>query len=170
MTVFAGVNEVNHRSRPRSAAARGRRPEGVHRPAGPGLRLPTTRRSSRQSARSAPGTRIIVLNLPEHRRRCRISRRSAARQRQAAQRAVGGHDDDGQSMSLTSQGVTVVDLMCDSRSYLPSNYSSDGFHPNDAGYAFIAGNRQRHHVLVSGAPRQLRADERRSLRRVSGVE
>jgi len=38
---------------------------------------------------------------------------------------------------LTSQGVTVVDLMCDPRSYLPSNYSSD-FHPNDAGYAFIS--------------------------------
>ena len=38
---------------------------------------------------------------------------------------------------LTSQGVTVVDLMCDPRSYLPSNYSAD-FHPNDAGYAFIS--------------------------------
>ena len=29
--------------------------------------------------------------------------------------------------------------MCDARSYLPGNYSSDGLHPNDAGYAFIAG-------------------------------
>jgi len=28
--------------------------------------------------------------------------------------------------------------MCDSRSYQASNYSSDGLHPNDAGYAFIA--------------------------------
>ena len=28
--------------------------------------------------------------------------------------------------------------MCDARSYLASNYSSDGLHPNDAGYAFIA--------------------------------
>jgi lysophospholipase L1-like esterase len=28
--------------------------------------------------------------------------------------------------------------MCDSRSYQPSIYYSDGFHPNDAGYAFIA--------------------------------
>ena len=37
-----------------------------------------------------------------------------------------------------SRGVLVVDLMCDPRSYLPSNYSSDGFHPNDAGYAFMA--------------------------------
>jgi lysophospholipase L1-like esterase len=37
-----------------------------------------------------------------------------------------------------SRGVLVVDLMCDPRSYLPSNYSADGFHPNDAGYAFMA--------------------------------
>lgn len=34
--------------------------------------------------------------------------------------------------------VTVVDLLCDSRSYLPSHYSSDGFHPSDVGYATIA--------------------------------
>jgi hypothetical protein len=40
---------------------------------------------------------------------------------------------------LTSQGVIVVDLMCDARIYQPSNYSADGFHPNDAGYAVIAG-------------------------------
>ena len=39
---------------------------------------------------------------------------------------------------LTAQNVVVVDLMCDARTYLASNYSSDGLHPNDAGYAFIA--------------------------------
>jgi lysophospholipase L1-like esterase len=32
----------------------------------------------------------------------------------------------------------VVDLMCDARSYLPQNYSADGFHPSDSGYAFMA--------------------------------
>ena len=36
-----------------------------------------------------------------------------------------------------SRGVLVVDLMCDPR-WLPSNFSSDGLHPNDAGYAFMA--------------------------------
>ena len=40
--------------------------------------------------------------------------------------------------ALTAQSVVVVDLMCDARSYLSSNYSADGLHPNDAGYAFIA--------------------------------
>ena len=39
---------------------------------------------------------------------------------------------------LTSQGVVVVDLMCDSRLYDPSIYSADGFHPNDSGYAILA--------------------------------
>ena len=32
----------------------------------------------------------------------------------------------------------VVDLMCDPRSSQVSTYSSDGFHPSDTGYAWIA--------------------------------
>lgn len=40
--------------------------------------------------------------------------------------------------TLTADGVAVVDLMCDPRSYERGRYSSDGFHPSDAGYAFIA--------------------------------
>lgn len=39
---------------------------------------------------------------------------------------------------LTGEGVAVVDLMCDARSYEPGRYAGDGFHPNDAGYAFLA--------------------------------
>ena len=60
--------------------------------------------------------------------------RSPLPERQAAQRA---------SARMTTAinalpNVTVVDLMCDARLYQPSIYSSDGFHPNDAGYAIIA--------------------------------
>ncbi|MGH9314976.1 MAG: SGNH/GDSL hydrolase family protein [Vicinamibacterales bacterium] len=40
--------------------------------------------------------------------------------------------------TLTGEGVAVVDLMCDARSYEAGRYSSDGYHPSDAGYAFIA--------------------------------
>jgi lysophospholipase L1-like esterase len=47
------------------------------------------------------------------------------------------------------QGVVVLDLMCDARSYEGSQYSSDGFHPNDAGYAYLA---QRLAAIVNGAP------------------
>lgn len=52
------------------------------------------------------------------------------------QRVAVGLSD--QVNALTSRGVLVVDLMCDARLYLPSNYYSDGFHPNDGGYAVFA--------------------------------
>jgi lysophospholipase L1-like esterase len=39
---------------------------------------------------------------------------------------------------LASQGIRVIDLMCDARFYQPSSFSADGFHPNDAGYALMA--------------------------------
>jgi lysophospholipase L1-like esterase len=41
--------------------------------------------------------------------------------------------------ALASRGVAVVDLMCDPTMYQPGIYSSDGFHPNDAGYSYMAG-------------------------------
>src|SRR5579864_432727 len=40
---------------------------------------------------------------------------------------------------LSGRGATVVDLMCDPNMYQPGIYSSDGFHPNDAGYTYMAG-------------------------------
>ena len=40
--------------------------------------------------------------------------------------------------ALTGRGVLLVDLMCDARLYLPSNYAADGFHPSDGGYAVFA--------------------------------
>jgi lysophospholipase L1-like esterase len=77
--------------------------------------------------------RIIVLNIPNLAALPYLASSSPA-QKQAAQRA---------SVRMTTtaintlQGVTVIDLMCDSRLYQPSVYSSDGFHPNDSGYALI---------------------------------
>jgi lysophospholipase L1-like esterase len=40
--------------------------------------------------------------------------------------------------ALASQGVAVVDLLCSTQFTNRSNFSSDGFHPNDAGYAALA--------------------------------
>jgi lysophospholipase L1-like esterase len=37
------------------------------------------------------------------------------------------------------KGIPVVDLQCDPDSYSPANFYTDGFHPNDAGYALLAG-------------------------------
>ena len=35
-------------------------------------------------------------------------------------------------------GLPVVDLLCNPASYVPTNFYTDGFHPNDAGYAAFA--------------------------------
>ena len=83
----------------------------------------------------APSTRIIALNVPNVAALPYFAG-AALDQRQAQQRLSVGFTVSAVNV-LTSQGVTVVDLMCDARSYLPSNYSSD-FHPNDSGYAFIS--------------------------------
>jgi lysophospholipase L1-like esterase len=83
----------------------------------------------------APGTRIIALNVPNVAALPYFAN-SALEQRQAQQRLSVGFTTTAVNV-LTSQGVTVVDLMCDARSYLPSNYSAD-FHPNDAGYGYIS--------------------------------
>jgi lysophospholipase L1-like esterase len=85
---------------------------------------------------NAPAARIIVLNVPNMSGLPYLAGASVS-QRQAAQRAAVGMTTTVVNR-LTGQNVTVIDLMCDPRSYQPGNYSSDGLHPNDTGYAFIA--------------------------------
>ena len=84
----------------------------------------------------AGSAQIITLNVPNLAGFPFLAQASPA-ERQAAQRAAVGMTKVVNA--LVSQNVIVVDVMCDSRMYLTTNYSSDGFHPNDAGYAFIAG-------------------------------
>lgn len=84
----------------------------------------------------AGSARIVALNVPNLAGLPFLANASSA-QRHAAERAAVGMTTTGVN-PLISQNIAVVDLMCDSRTYLPSNYSSDGFHPNDAGYAYIA--------------------------------
>lgn len=85
---------------------------------------------------SRASARVILLNVPNMAGLPMFAGVSL-QQKQAAQRASVGMTTTVVNR-LAAQNVTVVDLMCDSRSYLASNYSADGFHPNDAGYAFIA--------------------------------
>lgn len=86
--------------------------------------------------RARASARIVILNLPNLAGLPYLANASLA-QRQAAQRAAVGMTATVIN-SLRADDVTIVDLMCDARTYVASNYSSDGFHPNDAGYAFIA--------------------------------
>jgi lysophospholipase L1-like esterase len=80
--------------------------------------------------------RLVASNLPNFAGVPYASRYSAAR-RQGLQTLSVRLTREAIN-TLTGDGVAVVDLMCDPRSYEPGRYSSDGFHPSDAGYAFIA--------------------------------
>jgi lysophospholipase L1-like esterase len=84
----------------------------------------------------APAARIYVLNLPNFAGLPFAVGRST-RDRQWLQRLSVGFSVQGAN-TLVGLNVTVVDLLCNPRSYAASTYSSDGFHPSDTGYAFIA--------------------------------
>ncbi|MGE5836753.1 MAG: SGNH/GDSL hydrolase family protein [Acidobacteriota bacterium] len=83
----------------------------------------------------APTARIVVLNLPNLAGLPYVSGRTPTEKRFLQQIAVGF---SGQANALSAQGALVIDLMCDAAFYQSSMYSSDGFHPNDAGYARLA--------------------------------
>ena len=52
----------------------------------------------------------------------------ARTERQYLQRISVGFSREGAN-ALVAQGVVVVDLLCDPRSYQGGSYSGDGFHP-----------------------------------------
>ena len=83
----------------------------------------------------APTAQVVVLNLPN------LAALPYANGLGPAERTLLRET----SVRITTDAInplagraTIVDLMCDAQSYLPGNYSSDGFHPSDMGYAFIA--------------------------------
>jgi lysophospholipase L1-like esterase len=84
----------------------------------------------------APEARVILLNVPNLGALPYLANRPLDHRR-AAQRAAVGITTTAIN-TLASQTVRVVDLMCLSPLYVPSSLSSDGFHPNDAGYALMA--------------------------------
>lgn len=83
----------------------------------------------------APQARIVFLNLPNMAGLPYMSGNSLTEKRWLQQIAVGF---SAQINALGSQGALVIDLMCDPVFYQAGMYSSDGFHPNDAGYSRLA--------------------------------
>ena len=136
VTIFAGLNEVNVITAALGGGAGGSDPNGYvdAQVRAFGTDYATLLAGIRGRA-SSP--RIVSLNVPNAAGLPFLARTTLA-QRQVAQRASVGMTRTVVN-PLISQSVRVVDLMCDARSYLAANYSSDGLHPNDAGYAFIAG-------------------------------
>jgi lysophospholipase L1-like esterase len=135
LTIFAGANDVNTVT---SALGQG---AGAPDQAGYittqvkafGDDYATLLKLIRDRAASA---RIIAVNLPNMAGMPFLTGASLP-QRQAAQKLSVGMTTTVVN-PLTSQGVLVVDLMCDPRSYQAATYSGDGFHPSDNGYAWIA--------------------------------
>ena len=136
VTIFAGLNEVNVITAALGGGAGGSDPNGYvdAQVRAFGTDYATLLAGIRARAGSP---RIVTLNVPNAAGLPFLARTTLA-QRQVAQRASVAMTRTVIN-PLVSQSVRVVDLMCDARSYLAANYSSDGLHPNDAGYAFIAG-------------------------------
>lgn len=101
---------------------------------------------SRLRAR-APNARLVAMNVPNLAAAPYVASASV-QERSVLQRIVVGLSD--RINALTAQNVVVVDLMCEPRIYSPANYSADGFHPSDAGYAVMAD--LLYPALRSGAP------------------
>jgi lysophospholipase L1-like esterase len=135
VTIFAGGNEVNTITAALGAGMGGNDPNGYidNQVKAFGADYTTLLNGIRDRAGSP---RIVILNTPNMGGLPYLSGASAA-QRQAAQRASVGMTRTVVN-PLASPNTVVVDLMCDSRTYQRSNYSSDGLHPNDAGYAYMA--------------------------------
>ena len=135
VTVFAGGNEVNTITAALGGGAGGNDPNGYidNQIRAFGNDYTTLLNGIRERAGSP---RIAILNTPNMAGLPYLANASAA-QRQAAQRAAVGFTRNVVN-PLVSANVVVIDLMCDARTYLRSNYSADGMHPNDAGYAFMA--------------------------------
>lgn len=135
VTIFAGGNDVNAVGAALEGGAGGASPEafiaqqvGVF-----AAHYDELLRGVRQRA---PSARIVVLNVPNFAGLPFTAGYSAVRRRGLERISVAFSTEVVNR--LTAQDVRVVDLLCDPRSYQTGHYSSDGFHPNDAGYAFMA--------------------------------
>ncbi len=83
----------------------------------------------------APKARIVILNLPNLAAMPYAAGYTLTEKQVLQQIAVGLNAGVN---ATANQGAIVVDMMCDSRLYSSSIFSSDGFHPNDAGYVLFA--------------------------------
>lgn len=134
VSIFAGGNEVNTITAALGGGAGGSDPAGYidAQARAFGADYATLLKGIRDRA---PSARVVAVNVPNMAGLPFLSNSSAS-QRQAAQRAAVAMTTAVNA--LVSQSVVVIDAMCDTRTYVGTNYSSDGLHPNDAGYAFLA--------------------------------
>jgi lysophospholipase L1-like esterase len=89
----------------------------------------------RQIRQRAPGTRIVLINLPNLAAMPYFAARSTFQKSIMQRIAVSMNDHVN---ALRAANVHVVDVMCDPRVLEPSSFSGDGYHPGDRGYALLA--------------------------------
>jgi lysophospholipase L1-like esterase len=149
VTIFAGGNDANTIGTAVEGGSGGTNPTAYidQQVRGFGDSLDILLRGIRDRA---PGVRIVIANLPNLSGLPYASGLSVPR-RQGLQRIAVGITRDVINKKAGGD-VVVVDLMCDARSYDGGNYSSDGFHPNDTGYAFMADALNRAVQGVSSTP------------------
>ena len=99
-----------------------------------------------QGVRSrAAGSFIVVVNVPN------LGAMPYAAQYPIAHRRVLQSISVAFSREVNrqgGQGIVVMDVMCDPALYMQANFSRDGFHPNDGGYAHLA---TRLTAIINGA-------------------
>jgi lysophospholipase L1-like esterase len=83
----------------------------------------------------APGAFLVVVNLPNMAGLPYAINMTQLRRQRLQAIAVGFSREANRQ---AGSGIVVVDLMCDPQAYDPTRFSSDGFHPNDSGYTYLA--------------------------------
>jgi lysophospholipase L1-like esterase len=134
VTIFAGGNDTNTIATAIGAGRGGTDPAGYLTQQVQGFARDYGRLIDAVRAR-APGAFIVVMNAPNFGALPYMAGRTAAERRIVQEVAVRLTRE---AINPLAGRVPVVDLMCDARSYQPGMYSSDGFHPNDQGYAYLA--------------------------------
>lgn len=85
----------------------------------------------------APQARIVIANLPNF-AGAPFTRNYSSMQKRVLQQISVGFSTDAINPLASRPNVAVVDLLCEDRMYQSASFSSDGFHPSDAGYAVMA--------------------------------
>jgi lysophospholipase L1-like esterase len=99
-----------------------------------------------RGARSrAPDAFIIVVNVPNMAGLPYAANYSLSRRQVLQATSVGFAREANRQAGA---GIVVLDVLCDAQAYDRGRFSSDGFHPNDAGYAYLA---DRLLAIVNGA-------------------
>jgi lysophospholipase L1-like esterase len=135
VTVFAGGNDVNTVAAAVGGGAGGGDPLGYidAQIKAFGDDFATLMNGVRSRAASA---RIVVINLPNFAGMPFAAGYSLERRQMLQKISVGFNTQV--INPVARQGIPVVDLQCDGRYVNPAYLSSDGFHPNDAGYSALA--------------------------------